>query len=306
MKSYEEFKTNVLGNIERYLPKEFKECKPEIYEIRKETKTYDGLILNALKGTPEPIVYLEDFFHEYDIKECTMSEIMKEIVETYVNATSSMPDYNLSTISEDNLVIKLISKNQTKEFLDETLHFDFISEFIAIFQIVVFDNGNSLGTIRVSKSIARTKGWKVENIKETAIKNTFEKHPTTLNSMENVLLGDDKACVVLSEEFNSLNLNDKMQTFLILSNDEKMNGSVALISNEVLKKIGDKIGDYYILPSSIHECLIIPKSGMMASVEELQRMVREVNDAQVAIEERLGYEVLFYNEEKEELNVITY
>lgn len=60
-------------------------------------------------------------------------------------------------------------------------------------------------------------------------------------------------------------------------------------------------GDFYILPSSIHELLAVPVST--AEIEELRQMVKEVNDNEVAPEEILGYEVYRYNRETGEVEV---
>ena len=50
----------------------------------------------------------------------------------------------------------------------------------------------------------------------------------------------------------------------------------------------------FILPSSIHEAILIPDSGKM-SVEQFSEMVREINLDQVPEEERLADDIYYYN-----------
>ena len=51
--------------------------------------------------------------------------------------------------------------------------------------------------------------------------------------------------------------------------------------------IGEIIGrDYFVLPSSVHEVLIMPDNGEITP-SELAKMVKEINETQVAPEERL-------------------
>ena len=59
-------------------------------------------------------------------------------------------------------------------------------------------------------------------------------------------------------------------------------------------------GDFYILPSSIHEAIFIPASENV-DAEELKTMVREVNETQVPKEDFLSNEVYFYNAKEDEL-----
>ena len=54
--------------------------------------------------------------------------------------------------------------------------------------------------------------------------------------------------------------------------------------------------NYYVLPSSIHELLILPDNGSM-QLSELEAMVREVNATQVAPEDRLSDKVQYYDRE---------
>ena len=53
-------------------------------------------------------------------------------------------------------------------------------------------------------------------------------------------------------------------------------------------------GDFYILPSSIHEILIVPDNGKMG-LSDLENMVKEVNATQVAPEDKLTDNVYHYD-----------
>ena len=65
----------------------------------------------------------------------------------------------------------------------------------------------------------------------------------------------------------------------------------------MMKKIGEIFPEgVYILPSSVHEVLIIPKENA-PSPKELGEMVREVNRAEVAREEVLSDRIYEYDKE---------
>ena len=81
----------------------------------------------------------------------------------------------------------------------------------------------------------------------------------------------------------------------VVSNERGLNGAASLFYPDQMDKVAEKIGgDYYILPSSIHEQLVVPDDGNMSSVD-LGNMVREVNATQVSPEERLSDEVYHYD-----------
>lgn len=63
---------------------------------------------------------------------------------------------------------------------------------------------------------------------------------------------------------------------------------------EVMEQLGEKIGDFTILPSSTHETLILPDSEGMP-IQHLKEMVAEVNGSFVEDADRLTDEVYHFD-----------
>ena len=62
----------------------------------------------------------------------------------------------------------------------------------------------------------------------------------------------------------------------------------------VLRMMGDILEeDFYILPSSIHEVILVPASAGI-SVAEMEKMVCEINETQVEEEEVLSNRAYYY------------
>lgn len=80
----------------------------------------------------------------------------------------------------------------------------------------------------------------------------------------------------------------------VLSNNSKLYGAAALLDEKIMSDISYKFGEVYILPSSVHETLIVPKRDGM-ELSELETMVREVNSTQVAEHEQLSDYVYAYD-----------
>lgn len=68
--------------------------------------------------------------------------------------------------------------------------------------------------------------------------------------------------------------------------------------------IADQIGDRFIvLPSSVNETIILPPKDV-TEYEGLAAKVREVNDTQVDVEDRLSYHVYVYSRDEEMLKIV--
>ena len=89
----------------------------------------------------------------------------------------------------------------------------------------------------------------------------------------------------------------------MLSNCARLNGSGCILYQDLLQSFAEHFAsDFYILPSSIHEVLLIPASDN-SSPEELNAMVREVNASQLTREEVLSDHVYFYSREQKRLSM---
>ena len=87
----------------------------------------------------------------------------------------------------------------------------------------------------------------------------------------------------------------------ILSNRRKMFGAVVIIDPKVQRMCLERLGEsFYILPSSIHELLLLPES-LATTREELDQLIQEVNEACVSQEEYLSDHAYYYSAEKEEV-----
>lgn len=86
----------------------------------------------------------------------------------------------------------------------------------------------------------------------------------------------------------------------VLTNDAGMYGAAEILNDSVRQEIAEKVGDFYVLPSSIHETLIVPKDIDM-ELKELEQMVQEVNYTQIAPEERLSDYIYEYDAGEHEL-----
>lgn len=75
----------------------------------------------------------------------------------------------------------------------------------------------------------------------------------------------------------------------VLRNGNGFRGAAGVLDKNAIRVLGEKLGveGFYMLPSSIHEVLLIPFCDYITK-GELDEMVRAVNSAEVAYEDQLG------------------
>lgn len=88
-----------------------------------------------------------------------------------------------------------------------------------------------------------------------------------------------------------------------VTNEQKINGASAILYTGFIRRFSARIAsDLYLLPSSIHEMMIVPVKHW-EDPGQLRAIVKEVNDSVVKAEERLGEHIYRYTYETDEITV---
>ena len=134
--------------------------------------------------------------------------------------------------------------------------------------------------------------WKIaaEKVLDDAWHNTIRKQEILFRPLDSVLL----ELQGLSEWADEPEVINGSLLYL-LTNKDRAYGAIYMAMPDVLKQIGRELGkDFYILPSSIHECLILPDTDLMDE-EGLNSLVRMVNSDCVQEKDVLADHVYYYD-----------
>ena len=90
----------------------------------------------------------------------------------------------------------------------------------------------------------------------------------------------------------------------VLTNVAGINGASAILYNGILERFANRLNkDLYVIPSSIHETIIIPKEPDI-SVESLRELVCDVNNSEVQEDEVLADCVYEYSRQKRAIMLV--
>lgn len=90
----------------------------------------------------------------------------------------------------------------------------------------------------------------------------------------------------------------------VLTNSKRSYGAACILYPGVLEEVAQRMGgSFYILPSSIHETILLPYDGML-SVESIKEMISVVNRTQVDPEEVLSDSLYYYDAEVNDIRLL--
>lgn len=298
IRGMEAFAGTVKSAMEAYFGEDY---KVQVHTVVKNNDLHlTGLTILNRSVNIAPTIYLEHYYEMYKDGE-TMANVCREIIRIYEEYkvtenfdTSCVTDFNRV---KDRICYKLINAKQNKELLADTPYLK-LHDLAIIFYVMVSDDAEGLGTVTVRNHIMNM--WNVgkEELFELAIQNTQRLFKGKVTSIADVLMEALSARLdeeYASEFFDMMVDVDDMLPMYVCTNTAKINGAGTILYNGLLKEFADRMdSNIYIIPSSIHETILIPASIGM-SVDEIRDMVKCVNATEVAPEEILSDSVYYYN-----------
>ena len=254
----------------------------EITNVVKNGVTMCGLTFRTTESNIAPTIYIDSYL---DCTDGELSGVVDKIIETYKKAVEDTPDVDIDKLmnwewAKDNLQLCIQRKGN-----EDIVKRDFLNleEYVRV-------RVSEDGTFKVTPRHLNEYGITEETLFKTAWECTL---PTI--EIEDMAAVMAELMGVSIEETKEM-MGDK--AMIVATNKSKLHGAIAMKATEKLVEIADRYEkDLAILPSSIHEILLIPVDEN-TNFETLNRMVQEVNATQVTPEEVLSNHAYRLNREE--------
>lgn len=288
----------IKNHIREYLPPEYQEAHITLEEVTKgNDRRLTGLLIRNDGEITVPTIYLEPYTKQL-AQGRPMNEIMREIVQIRTEQDTRIP-FEVSDLMnygqvKPMLTIRLCDPEQNREYLKDK-PFTPCGELAAVYRIQVMESKEGVASAVVTDRMMELWGVTKEQLHQDAVAAETARSPVCFYSMEDMM--DE---IMFSSKPENLfertePLDAATMPMYVLTNTSKVNGSGILARDGVLDKIGELLGkNFYVLPSSIHEVLIVPDNDDMQA-RELESMVKEVNATQVAPANLLSDKVQYYD-----------
>ena len=253
----------------------------------------DGLVIIEKGKDIAPTIYLDSFYELYTNGE-NIKNIIRQIELIYEQNKNNVTfDVNIlkhfDTI-KDKIVYKVVNYRSNEKLLEQVPHKRILDLAVVFYCLLDNEYGRSATALIYNNNL---KNWNVtiDDVYKAALKNT----PDLLHSKISSMAALFEKCGV-NVDGEEVDLKDYVPSDMyVLTNESKLNGAACILYENVLYDFAQKLGaDLYILPSSVHEVILLPKLSMFEK-DELVNMVKEVNTEGVAADEVLSDHVYEYN-----------
>lgn len=304
---YETFLTTVKEALHNRLGSQY---NISIQQVPKNNGTMlDGLCISRHSDRITPTIYLNAYYHQLE-EGVPLDSILDEIFRVYTD-NSVVPQVDPSFLSDfpslrPKVAYKLIHRESNQKLLTTIPHMDYLDLSI-VFYLFLEENEYGHMTALIYQNHMESWGTTMEELYQLASVNTPRLLHADVKSMDDVMkelaqakLGDDYDEAFIDE---LLDPSDTPPLF-VLSNSAGLNGACAILYENLLKNFADSLEqDLVILPSSIHEVLLIPYTEDIC-FEELLEMVHHINLTEVPVEDRLSNQIYYFDRIQNQVTLI--
>ncbi len=298
MMTYDDFKTEVVEQLKLRLPEEYDDYKWKTMQ-KTNSNSYEGLTVSSAqtKRTPRAVLNFTKAYDDY--LNGTPIERIVDVFEGYVTAPSEIPGAPETDIAnmlndfekvKDKILPRVINIHTNKDYIQNKVY-KYIkgTDMVITYNVTVGSDENGVASVAITKELA--KYWKVKqtDIIDVAM-NNLKKEAFTLQTLPEY--GMSLMFGIEAKNYKIEDLKDKtlIENGLILSNKNGAFGAMHILNKELLIEISKVAGEIYILPSSVHEVILLPKEP--AKLDSLRNLVKQTNEEQVAVKDRLTDSVL--------------
>jgi len=248
-----------------------------------------GLTISDKRINISPTIYLEEYYKQFQ-DGFDMEDIIASILDVYQEVkfehTWQIHTVKDFEIMRSKIVYKLIHAKKNESLLKNMPYIAYL-DFAIVFYILFEVDDSGTATIPITHELIQLWDVSVDEVQQCAFCNAPSLLPASFKPMQIVI--DELMGTNYSEQEA---IEDLM---FVLTNSLRSFGAACILYDGMLDKISEEIGEnFYILPSSIHEMIIVPESNS-PSREHLNEMITEVNQTQVDEEEFLSACVYYYD-----------
>lgn len=284
------------------------EYRVEVKKVRKNNGViHYGLVILSKGQNVAPTIYLDAYLEAYE-RGSTLGTIIRRLLAIY---EAGVPETNVDLEFfrsfekvKDRICYRLAGRKGNESLLQDVPYIEFLDLVICFYYAY---QGEQLGegSILIHNSHVEMWGTCTAELLGLAQKNTPRLFPWVCGSLRDIMNGmpGPEGSGREAEEESEGSFWDVVP-MKVLTNEKRTQGAVCMLYPDVLAGIAEKEEkSFYILPSSVHEVILMADMGL-GEAEGFKQMIVEINDTQVEPEEVLSDSLYYYDFAERKVKII--
>ncbi|MDO4649671.1 MAG: DUF5688 family protein [Eubacteriales bacterium] len=203
----------------------------------------------------------------------TYQNVVSHALNQATTFLEDAPKFDVAAITDysqmkDRLFVDVVGAERNAGILSKVPHVQ-VEDMAMVYRIQVGQRDGEVASALITNQMMDSMGVTTEQLHEDALANAAQLHPAKVQNLSEVLAEMSGMPVEMIES--------SAPPLIVVSNEDKIKGASALFYPDMMDQIAKQVGgDFFVLPSSIHEVLAMPDTGEL-NVDELKAMVTSIN-----------------------------
>ena len=205
----------------------------------------------------------------------------------------------------DAIYIQACDTERSREYLKGVPHME-TGDISAIYRIRIAETDDIVQSVEISNPMLEMWGVSLDELHETALANHMEYRQTVMYSMEELIgyripeMEEPADLLEGTHPIPSPQISVGKPMY-VLTNREQTHGAACIFDKETMARVAAKLGgNFFLLPSSVHEILAVPDDGQI-DYRELSETVYDINRTIVEPREFLSDKVQYYDRQQKKI-----
>ena len=293
---YESFKEKFIEDVSDRLYEQGAEVNISVHEVNKLNESYEAITVTPEGSNIGVNVGIDKFYGAYE-NGTPYEDVVDKAVDVVAHGIAQRPEFDIDSLTDysqmkEKLAMEVVSAEANKDLLETVPHKN-MEDMAVVYRFVLSSDDDGRASILVTNQIIESMGVTPEQLHADALENAPHIKPAEIRGMSEVmaeLVGPEQA-----EMMGIVPMDPKDEQMFVATVPDKVHGAGVLAYQDFMDQAAERVGgDFFILPSSIHEILIVPDNGQM-NLKTLEDMVKDVNATQVAPADKLTDSVYHYD-----------
>lgn len=304
--SYNNFKDALAKEVERQAGEKYQVC---LQTLKKNNGiTRDAVSINKKGSKLTPLIHIDSFYDRYQKGESVI-RLAAVLLQNYYEMEDTLSDLDVEYFSDyenvrEHIYCKLVNIGMNKELLKDIPYRTYL-DLAVVYYFMTDTVTRGDATILINKKHLEMWNLTNETLDRQAWTNTVADLTPSLCPIREIIeeyLGcasqeetEADQCGENQQDQQEDDAEEKRLPMYVLTNKKKSFGAICIRYPGMLEQLAEQLGgDFYILPSSVHECILVP-ADQTVNRDLLKEMVMDINYTQVEPQEILANQAYYYS-----------
>ncbi len=255
-------------------------------------EAYDAISIKLEDSQVGPSGNFSNLFAAYE-KTGDYEMILNHATKLMDEAISNMPSYDANQLTDydfikDKLVLEAVNAEKNASLLEKVPHKD-MEDIAIVYRVLLGQMDDGIASVVVTNEMLEKMDITKEQLHQDALISSPEIRPVEVNTLFGTI------AELIPDAGFMIQADGPEDRILVGTVADKHHGAGVIAYEGFLDEQAKKMGeDFYIIPCSIHEVLLVPES-MAHDIDQLKEMISQVNSCELQPEDVLSDNLYHYD-----------